>query len=229
MTMDLTDATNFRRQAERAMSMPLGLANPFWILFGAAATAGVTWWWVTRLARSAALEAMARESASIYEMAEATASTAPFASRGLKNRKVRIQAPDAELTFEEAETVYATPEAAGYPRVVLEPTVPPQARKARHESEIPAEASETPDSAGYPIVAPGPEAADAADDLTRIAGVGPRIAAALEAEGVTRFSQLAQWTREQLAEFDARLNLRGRALRSDWVEQARRFAAEANS
>jgi predicted flap endonuclease-1-like 5' DNA nuclease len=235
MSMDFSNPTAFRREAERAMSLPLGMANPFWLLFGAAATAGMTWWWMSRLSRAADMQATANESAVIYEMAEATASTAPFSVRG-RPRKIKI-APsktdepagftdDPGDAVEQAEAVYGSPESAGYPHVALEPTVPPQARTATHESEIPADSSQTASAAGYPVVAPGPEAMDAADDLTRLGGVGPRIAAALAAHGVRRFADLAEWTSEKLASFDAEMNLRGRARRSDWVEQARRLAAQ---
>jgi NADH-quinone oxidoreductase subunit E len=64
-----------------------------------------------------------------------------------------------------------------------------------------------------------------ADDLTRLAGVGPKIAKALAERGVERFEQLAAWTQEDLAAFDAALDLRGKAVRAGFVEQARRLAA----
>jgi predicted flap endonuclease-1-like 5' DNA nuclease len=221
------DTLGLRRDAERAMSLPLGLANPFWILFGAAATAGMTWWWFSRLARSASMEAMSREASAIYEMAEATASTAPVAFRRDKSRKAKA-APDATETEDfDSPEMFENAESAGYPRIVLEPTAPEGAREATHEAQIPAETSATPDHAGYPAVAPGPEAAAAADDLTRLTGVGPRIAAALAAHGVTRFAQLAAWTPEQLSAFDAEMNLRGRALRGDWIAQARALSENA--
>jgi predicted flap endonuclease-1-like 5' DNA nuclease len=225
-TSDIRDPTDFRREAERALTLPLGMVNPFWLIFGAAATAGVTWWWwMNRLARAADVEA-ARESAAIYEMAEATPATTPIVVRSAKAKKSAQEPVDAPAEYAEATEAFANPDAAGMPRVALDPVVPPEARTATYESEIPAESSETPGAAGYPIVAPGPEAEDAADDFTQLAGVGPRIAAGLVAHGVTRFSQLASWTADQIAAFDQEMNLRGRAIRSDWVEQARRLAAE---
>jgi predicted flap endonuclease-1-like 5' DNA nuclease len=65
----------------------------------------------------------------------------------------------------------------------------------------------------------------ARDDLTRLVGIGPKLAAALAERGVTAFAQIAAWTEADLAEIDAALNLRGRASRDDWVGQAKRFAA----
>jgi predicted flap endonuclease-1-like 5' DNA nuclease len=222
-TSDYRDPAEFRREAERAMTLPIGLVSPFWILFGAAATAGVTWWWLNKLARAADLEA-ARESSAIYEMAEATPATTPIAVRAAKAKKSAPEPVDVEALYAEATETFANPDAAGYPRVALDPETPVEARTATHEAEIPAETSETPGAAGYPIVAPGPETEESDDDFTRLNGVGPRIAAALIAHGVTRFGQLAAWTADQLAAFDQEMNLRGRAIRSDWIEQAKRLS-----
>jgi predicted flap endonuclease-1-like 5' DNA nuclease len=211
-TSDIRDPSEFRREAERAMTLPIGLVSPFWILFGAAATAGVTWWWLNKLARTADLEA-ARESSAIYEMAEATPATTPIAVRAARAKKSASEPVDAEALYAEATESFANPDAAGY-----EP--PAEA----HEAAMTAETSLTPGEAAYPVVAPGPEAEESDDDFTRLNGVGPRIAAALIAHGVTRFGQLAAWTADQLAAFDQEMNLRGRAIRSDWVEQAKRLS-----
>ena len=77
-----------------------------------------------------------------------------------------------------------------------------------------------------PVVSP--VAAPTPDELTRIVGIGPKLAAALEREGVTRFAQIAAWTSEDLATFDKVLDLKGRAVRDAWVAQARRFAEAAD-
>jgi predicted flap endonuclease-1-like 5' DNA nuclease len=66
------------------------------------------------------------------------------------------------------------------------------------------------------------------DDLTRLVGIGPKLAAALAERGVTRFAQLAAWTAVDLAEVDKALDLKGRAVRDAWVAQAKRFAAETS-
>ncbi|HEX4740827.1 MAG TPA: hypothetical protein VH353_05820 [Caulobacteraceae bacterium] len=224
-TSDIRDPGEFRREAERAMTLPIGLASPFWIIFGAAATAGVTWWWLNKLARSADLEA-ARESAAIYEMAEATPTTTPITVRTVKVKRSAPETVEADALYAEATEIFVNSDSAGMPRIALEPETPAEARTATYEAQIPAETSEKPGSGGYPIVAPGPEAEEAADDFTRLNGVGPRIAAGLVAHGVTRFDQLASWTSDQLAAFDRALNLRGRAVRSDWIQQAKRLASE---
>lgn len=64
-----------------------------------------------------------------------------------------------------------------------------------------------------------------ADDLTAIKGLGPKAAEKLNAEGVTRFDQIAAWTAADIARFDALINGRGRIVRDDWVTQAKALAA----
>ena len=66
-----------------------------------------------------------------------------------------------------------------------------------------------------------------ADDLTQLSGIGPKLAAALAERGITTFAQLAAWTEENAAAFDAELSLKGRVARDAWVAQARRLAGEA--
>jgi predicted flap endonuclease-1-like 5' DNA nuclease len=65
---------------------------------------------------------------------------------------------------------------------------------------------------------------EAADDLTRLVGIGPKLAVSLNALGVTTFGQIAAWTADDLARIDAALSLKGRAGRDAWVAQARRLA-----
>src|SRR5579871_3956668 len=66
------------------------------------------------------------------------------------------------------------------------------------------------------VEAPAPAVAD---DLTRMTGIGPKLAGALAARGVTRFAQIAAWTDADVAEADAALSLKGRAAREAWVAQ----------
>ncbi len=65
-----------------------------------------------------------------------------------------------------------------------------------------------------------------ADELTRMKGVGPKVAAMLSAMGVTRYDQIAAWTDDDVARYDAQLGtFKGRITRDQWVEQARLLAA----
>lgn len=65
------------------------------------------------------------------------------------------------------------------------------------------------------------------DDLTLIKGIGPKRAGELHAEGIRTFEQLALMTKAELKMLDDKLNLGGRALRSDWRGQAKQFAKAA--
>lgn len=63
------------------------------------------------------------------------------------------------------------------------------------------------------------------DDLTRIKGLGPKLAATLADLGVTRFGQIATWTDADIDRIDARLGrFQGRIRRDSWVEQAQYLA-----
>lgn len=60
-----------------------------------------------------------------------------------------------------------------------------------------------------------------ADDLTRLKGVGPKLAARLGELGITRFADIAALSPEQAAALDAQLgSFQGRMARDRWIEQA---------
>lgn len=64
------------------------------------------------------------------------------------------------------------------------------------------------------------------DDLTRLKGVGPKLAAQLRELGVTTFAQIAAWSEADIDRIDAQLGrFQGRIRRDSWVEQARLLQA----
>jgi predicted flap endonuclease-1-like 5' DNA nuclease len=64
------------------------------------------------------------------------------------------------------------------------------------------------------------------DELTRMKGVGPKVAALLNGMGVTRYDQIASWSPAEADHVDAQLGaFKGRVARDQWVEQARLLAA----
>lgn len=66
------------------------------------------------------------------------------------------------------------------------------------------------------------KAASASDDLTRLKGVGPKLAAQLGELGVTSFAQIAAWSEADIDRIDAQLGrFAGRVRRDSWVEQAK--------
>ncbi|MEM8987305.1 MAG: 50S ribosomal protein L21 [Pseudomonadota bacterium] len=68
-----------------------------------------------------------------------------------------------------------------------------------------------------------------ADDLTKISGVGPKLAETLNELGIYTFEQVAAWTPENVAFVDARLKFKGRIERDDWIGKAKELAAEKDA
>ena len=182
-------ATATGERAEKALRMPLGAVSPLWFAFGAAASAGVAFWWMTQWSRKVNVEALAG---------------APLALPKIK-AKAPTETPAAEPVAEAApapEPVAAAPEAA--PVAVTPEPEPVAEPQPAIEAEAPA--------------------ALEPQDLTVMTGIGPKLLIALAERGVTRFSQIAAWTEADLAEIDLALSLKGRAVREDWVAQAKRLA-----
>lgn len=65
------------------------------------------------------------------------------------------------------------------------------------------------------------------DNLKRIPGVGPAMEKKLLQAGVTRFSQIAEFSDQDAQKLDDALNLKGRVQRDDWIGQSKAFAEEA--
>jgi predicted flap endonuclease-1-like 5' DNA nuclease len=165
-------------EAERAWKLPVGAISPLWAVFGAAAGAGIAYWWMTHWTRAVNLEALG----GVKRVAPPTPAAVPV-------------------------EIIAEPEAVSAPVI---------------EAVVMAEAVTEP-----LVEAAVEEVAAAADDLTRMVGIGPKLSEALAARGVTRFAQIAAWTPDDLTDIDAALSLKGRAVREAWVAQARRLAADA--
>lgn len=66
----------------------------------------------------------------------------------------------------------------------------------------------------------------AADEITKIKGLGEGTAMKLAELGVTTFAQIAAWTDDEVKAYDERLGMNGRIARGEWPEQAKKFAAE---
>jgi len=177
-------------RAEKAWRMPLGVVSPLWAVFGAAAGAGVAYWWLTQWTRTAVnLEALVVVDPAV----------APSLAR-------------VEILAEPEPAIETEPEIEAHETPAVEAVL---------EATTPAVASE-------PVAAPiADTVATVADDLTQMTGIGPKLSAALAARGVTRFGQIAAWTADDLAEIDAALSLKGRAVREAWVAQAKRRAKGA--
>ena len=90
---------------------------------------------------------------------------------------------------------------------------------ASHGTRAPAEAAE-----GRPQWQAEPQGA--ADDLTAISGVGPKLQTALNGAGIFHYWQIAALTDAQIAALDSKLDFRGRIERDGWIEQARKLAKQ---
>lgn len=62
------------------------------------------------------------------------------------------------------------------------------------------------------------------DDLKKIKGIGRVIEGKLNAEGITRYAQIAAWTKKDAAAFSEKLDFQGRIEREDWIAQAKVLA-----
>ena len=62
---------------------------------------------------------------------------------------------------------------------------------------------------------------DHADDISLIAGIGPKILKGLADQGVTSFAQIAAWSDEDVERIENELKIKGRVAREDWIQQAR--------
>jgi NADH-quinone oxidoreductase subunit E len=114
---------------------------------------------------------------------------------------------------------------------------PSEIRKERADAGAPAasvpEPAAAPDKVGAgsgtrPLALEAPRGG-AADDLTRINGVGPVLQGKLNALGFWHFDQIASWTAEEVAWIDQNMvDFKGRASRDEWVRQARELAKSEN-
>ncbi|MGA0599489.1 helix-hairpin-helix domain-containing protein [Caulobacter sp. KR2-114] len=209
-------------RAAKALSFPVGAASPLWLAFGAAASAGVAFWLATRWARPTNLEAMLEAPVKALKSAVEAIPDAPPVPQAAAERLVAAADPTpvVEIVLEAAEELEtATTEAVA--AALDAPVVDAPVEEAPVAAAPPVEAPVT-EVAAEPAAAAVIPAAP--DDLTRIAGIGPKLAAALAERGVTRFADLAAWGEAELAEVDKALSLKGRAVRDAWVAQAKRFA-----
>lgn len=62
-------------------------------------------------------------------------------------------------------------------------------------------------------------------NLSLISGIGPTIEKKLRGAGITSWEQIAAWSEADIAKHDEELELRGRATREEWVEQAKELLA----
>lgn len=126
------------------------------------------------------------------------------ALHGSANKYALVPVPETPVV--EAPALAAEPPPAPLP-VVPEVVIPEPALEA-----------------ATAVVEPAVE--QAADDLTRLIGIGPTLALKLADLGVKTYNDIASWTIDDVERYDRTLNLMGRVKREDWVGQARQFAEQ---
>lgn len=140
-------------------------------------------------------------------------------ARGSSNGRARQHRPDvldegAAPAMRNQALIDAPPAAAGTMAGVAEIVA-----AAAHDEVVQA----TPAPVAAPAPAPEPASGD---DLTRIKGLGPKLAGLLSSLGVTSFAQIAAWDEPEIDRIDAQLGtFSGRIRRDNWIEQARLLAS----
>lgn len=115
-----------------------------------------------------------------------------------------------------------TVQAAARPAPLSEPASEPIEASAPAPEGSPA----PPASGGAGETSAFEEIAPPADELTRIKGLGPKLAIQLRDLGVTGLAQIAAWDEAEIDRIDAQLGrFEGRIRRDQWPEQARLLAA----
>lgn len=218
----LPDYSTDKVEPETAPRVAVGAASPLWLMFGGAAAAGAAyWWWASRWREAVNLEAlMALAPEPVAPALEAEAVLdAPF-----EPMIEPVLEPVAEAVVEAIEAVMDAEETALAlgAEAVVEVVADMGEAAVEVIAEAPPEAVVAPD-----VVVQVVE--DGVDDLTQLVGIGPKLAASLAELGVTRFSQIAAWSPDELSSIDQLLNLKGRAERDAWIAQAKRFAATTNA
>jgi large subunit ribosomal protein L21 len=119
---------------------------------------------------------------------------------------------------ERAKARFAAAQQANAPAAVVSE---PAAKKAAPKAKPAAPAAQ----AKAPKAKAETATADFVDDIKLIGGVGPALEKKLVAAGVTSLNDIATWTADDVAKYDAELELHGRAERDEWVEQAKDLVA----
>ena len=205
---------------EKGPNLLAGAASPLWLMFGGAAMAGATWWWWS---------ARWREAVNVEALLAPAVATAVEKAPELV-AYVELEPEPVIDPVTEAPVLAPVEPETPEPVTAAATAVTEVAAEAVQETldtaeTVVAETTETVETAAEQVAEAVVETTkSAADDLTLLVGIGPKLAASLAELGVTRFAELAAWGPKELADFDAKLNLKGRAERDAWVAQAKRLA-----
>ncbi|WP_242138648.1 helix-hairpin-helix domain-containing protein [Sphingomonas sp. TREG-RG-20F-R18-01] len=154
-----------------------------------------------------------------FEVAEAHGAThePTVSADGTEVATLSSDVPErsSQDTDRQAPVAARTPEDAPPPRAVPSPAPSPTPAPVAIAAPTPAPAAA---SAAAPLAATG--------GLTQIKGLGPKLAATLAEQGITRVDQIAALSPSDAEALDAKLGaFRGRMTRDRWIEQAKLLSA----
>ena len=185
--------------------------------------------WLLRGSRAGAQPATetVAEPATVEPAAAEPAAVEPAAAEPAAADRVAAPEPDPVAQVEPA----AQPEPVTNP----EPIAGPEPERAPEPVAVAAPAHPEP-AAAVPAAVPAavlapvavPMAVAEPDDLTRIAGIGPKMAMALAAGGITSYRQLAESDVTALRAVITAAGMRSAPSLATWPERAKHLAADAN-
>ncbi len=192
-------------ETEKALTLPVGMASPLWLMFAGAAAAGAAMFWARAWFKPTNLEAV------LAPLPEPDSEVANAIIEAVEDAvMLAVETTDAVVEVA-ADMIEATVETVEDAVEVVEAIAEPLIEAAQEGAEAVIEAAEV-----------------VADDLTKLTGIGPKLAGLLAERGVTRFADIAAWTPADVETFDKDMKLMGRIDREAWIAQARRYAETAN-
>lgn len=130
-----------------------------------------------------------------------------------RRTRVEIARPEEDVPAKRNQALIDSPPAAAFPEIP--PPTPEGMAGVGEAVQVAAD-----------LVPLEPQQAGTADNLTRIKGLGPKLAETLTGLGVTSFAQIAAWDDADVDRIDAQLGrFQGRIRRDDWPAQAKLLAA----
>lgn len=163
------------------------------------------------------------------------AETPKVAATKVAEAKPVSKAPAKFTPVETQETPKTAPKPVEKPVQTAKakaPTLPPVTFKSSKPTVEPKPAA-APKTAAKPEPAAAPVAKPVAskpDDLTKIKGIGEKLAQTLNGHGVTTFAQIANWSERDVDEFEAKyVKLPGRVTKDKWIAQAKALAGKIDA
>ena len=167
------------------------------------------------------------------EEVETTEATASAEAEGLLSHpaeEASSEAVSSEEAQPEAKSAANVEKKAASTQAETETKAPaqkkkePKPSKASNTKEASSPDEAAPDDADKPVGLLDAPRNGEKDNLTRIKGIGVKIEELLNGIGVYHFDQIAVWNEKEAHWIDHQVSFPGRALRDDWIGQAKLLA-----